>query len=155
MTSFSSTSIQFLVERARLALNALVPIAEELKIPWREPDNYHSWDIVAAGLFEGFVLEVVRSSDGWADRLPLLNYDKRINNYGEISYIGCRANQIVRPLVCFETETLPFDRCLLAELDASLMRISYTSVPFDECKFVAVSRSAYGDSAVLESIAFG
>lgn len=81
MKEAESLSINMLLASVQRAYRALVPIAEDLGLRWKEPDNYHDWDAAAAGIFEGFVIEAIRSSKEWGVTFPLLNIDRAVADY--------------------------------------------------------------------------
>lgn len=72
-----SLSINVLLASVQRAFRALVPIAEDLGLHWKEPDSYHAWDAAAVGIFEGFVIEAIRSSKQWGVSSPLIAYEHR------------------------------------------------------------------------------
>lgn len=135
---------------AQKAMRAASAVADDLGIAWREPDNYDDWDSVAGGIFEGFVLEAIRSSSGWTDRLPLIAYDRRVSDYNRFSYIGVELDGATLPFVCMETESDAFDVCLLAVVQPDLTVAGYSKKPFMECRFVAVGRTWAGQSNFAE-----
>ena len=138
--AIKSLPLRALLVGARRAFCSLVPIADDLGVRWREPENYLEWDAVARGVFEGFVLSAIRSSRGWTDCAPLLEYDKRVSHYSQFSYVGVALRQDFYPLICFETSVDPFDTCLLADLGRPLNHTGYLRLPFNECCFSAVCR---------------
>ena len=137
-----SATVQELLVGVRRAFVALVSIAESLGVRWREPDNYLDWDAIARGVFEGFALAAIRSSVGWEDCFELAEYDRRVADYADLSYVAVELRGGQLPLVCLATTTDPFDTCLVAELDSALQVHGLVRVLFDECKFVVVRRSA-------------
>lgn len=145
-----SASVQELLAGVRRAFGALVPIAESLGVRWREPDNYVDWDAIARGVFEGLALAAIRSSVGWEGSFVLAEYDKRVADYADLSYVAVELRGGHLPLVCLATTTHPFDTCLVAELDSDLKVHGLVRVLFDECKFVVVRRSASGQTCSYE-----
>ena len=136
-TVATPVEVNTLVVAFRSALRAIVPIAETIGIRWREPDNYDEWDWAAKGLFEGFVLAAIRSSDNNAHLAPFAGYDERLSSYNDRSFIAAKSRLKALPFVCFETASQPFDICLLAEVDNKGRLIRYVRVPSVECMFVA------------------
>ena len=62
----------------------MVPFAEEAGIAWQETSRYDDWDAVASGLFEGFVLKGIWSSNEWGDECSdFVGYDLAVGSYGE------------------------------------------------------------------------
>lgn len=150
----SSISVQVLLGSVQRAFRAMVPIADELGVRWREPENYNDWDAIASGIFEGVVLEAIRSSNGWADCLPLIDYDKRVADYSQFSYVAVELSGKQLPLVCLETVAHAFDTCLVAEVEPNLKVRNYLHVPFGECRFAAVGRLLSGKTTLVETIAW-
>ena len=128
----------------RQALCAIVPIAEGIGITWKEPDNYDEWDFSAKGLYEGFVLVGVRSSNEGSEAglLPLVRYDERISDYSQRSYVAASWQNEICPVICLETASVPFDMCLLAKLDENGTLLETIQAPFDACKFSAVIKNS-------------
>ena len=141
-----SASIDTLMAGAQKAMRAASVVADELGVAWREPHNYDAWDLVAGGIVEGFVYQAIRSSNGWTENLPLIAYDRRVSDYSRFSYVGVELAGAVRPFVCLETETDPFDSCLLANLGPELKVVGYSKQPLQACRFVAVGRTWSGHS---------
>ncbi|MFY9512534.1 MAG: hypothetical protein WAQ05_16325 [Rubrivivax sp.] len=150
----TSMSMNALLAGFQRALRALVPIADDLGVRWREPENYSDWDAIANGAFEGFVLSAVRSSLGWTECLPLVDYDKRIADYGQYSYVAITLQGQHLPLVCIETAVDPFDTCLVADLGTELKVRGHLRVPFSECRFAAVGQLSAGGTTVIDSAAW-
>lgn len=144
--------VQTLVVEAQRAFRLLVPIANTLGVHWREPHNYDDWDIVASGIFGGFVLEAIQSSTDWNECAPLVSYDNRVVHYERMSFVAVGSNSEVQPFICFETSVDPFDICLLADIDSDLRVKGEIRRPFSECHFVAVGQKTCGKRIVLDSL---
>lgn len=150
----SSITVQALLVGVQRALRALAPIADELGVRWREPENYLDWDAVALGVFEGFALAAIRSSVGWSNCLALLDYDKHVADYSQFSYVAVESNGNHLPLICIETTADPFDTCLVADLGADFKVKALLRVPFRECRFVAVGRLSTGEATITDTVAW-
>lgn len=139
-----SPLIRDLIISFQRALCAVIPIAEEIGMHWREPSNYDSWDAIASGLFEGFVLIDIRSSkEGMKDSLlPFVRYDERIGDYSQRSYLAATWQNKTYPLICLETASVPFDMCLLAKLDENGTPLETIQAPLGACKFSAVIKNS-------------
>jgi len=137
------------------ALCAVAPIAEKIEIRWKEPDNYDSWDCIAKGLYEGFILIGIRSSKEGMENglLPFVRYDERISDYSNRSYIAAKWQNEIYPLICLETTSTPFDTCLLAKIDTNGKLNMTIKVPIRERKFVAVLKGSSG-SKIFDSISY-
>jgi hypothetical protein len=149
-----SIPVHALLTGVQRAFRALVPIAVDLGVRWREPENYLDWDAVASGIFEGFALAAIRSSVGWTDCLPLIDYDRRVVDYGQLSYVAVELQGNQFPLVCIETTADPFDMCLVAELGADLKVKGLLHVPVVECRFAALGRLPSGETSLAYTIAW-
>ena len=150
----SSVPVQSLLTGVQRAFRAIVPIADDLGVRWHEPENYLDWDAVASGVFEGFALAAIRSSTGWTDCVLLVDYDKRVSDYSQFSYVAVELHGNQLPLVCLETTESPFDSCLVAELGPDQKVKGHLHVPFGECRFVAVGRLRSGQVTVADTIAW-
>ncbi|MEK6749238.1 MAG: hypothetical protein AABY83_08535 [Pseudomonadota bacterium] len=121
------------------ALRSLLSYAEELNIPWREPENYHDWDVVAEGVYAGFVSSIISNNLEERGKFPLIRYDQRVSNYVGLSFVGMEISKKVCPFVCLETTLVPFDTCLMAEIDSEAEFVRYVRIPFSESCFVVAA----------------
>lgn len=144
-------SIQELIETFQRALCALTPLADELRIPWREPDNYHDWDGIASGIFDGFVLAPIKAAMDWGAFMPLIQYDQRVSNYNGYSFVAASIGGVNYPFICLETSSATFDTCLLAEIDNDQQLTRYIRVQLAECKCLVVAKGA-SDAVMLEAV---
>ncbi len=71
----SHFELKALFDVFRQALCAMVPVVEQVEIPWMEGDAYDDWDEIASTLYEQLVLNTVRSSSDVPDDLSLPKYD--------------------------------------------------------------------------------
>lgn len=123
----------------------MVPFAEEAGIAWQETSRYDDWDAVASGLFEGFVLNGIWSSNEWGDECSdFVGYDLAVGSYGEFSYIETESPSAIGPLVSFETRAEPFDTARVAVLNEHDLVTSTVEVPVSSCRFRAVARFGCG-----------
>lgn len=147
-----SVPVQSLLTGLQRAFRAMVPIADDLGVRWREPENYLNWDAVAKGIFEGFVLAALRSSSGWVDYASLIDYDKRVVDYSQFSYVAVELHGNHLPLVCLETTVAPFDTCFVAKLGPDSEVKGHLRVPFGECRFVAVGHLPSGQMTLTDTL---
>jgi hypothetical protein len=56
MSNIWNTSVAETVRVAQGALRALVPIVEKAQMPWREPNNYDDWDLIASAMLRSIVI---------------------------------------------------------------------------------------------------
>lgn len=141
---FDISSVDFLLDCFRRALCAIAPLADEVGVPWREPDNYDDWDSIAIALFESFVSNTIQSRPDWENIEPIIKYDKRITDYCGCSYIAIEVNSKLMPFVCFETANSPFDMCLVVELDEGLKKKNYVKIPYASSNFVVLKKIKEG-----------
>ena len=144
MAETDSIAIQRLIEAARTALAAVAPIAETIGVQWREPENYEEWDTLAKGVFDGFVLQTIQSAERCGEGLPLVQYDKRLSDYRDVSFVAVVSDGRLFPIVCFETDREPFDSLLLADIDQQSRLVRYERVRIDEEEIVAAIRMSVG-----------
>ena len=112
-----TTSVDELVRLFADAIRALVPIAERTWMQWKEPDSYDDWDHICEVIFRSIVIGSINFADGIGTYLPIPDYDRRIFSYERHSFIGNSNSKDSVALICFETQTSPFDTCLFALLD--------------------------------------
>jgi hypothetical protein len=152
MTSATwSVSPTHLVGCFREALLAMVPIAEKIHMPWREPQSYDDWDIIAAALYEAIVIRSIENAGNAADRLPLARYDVRSHFYGDRSYLTCEALGPDHAFICLETRVRPFDTCLFAKLDGASIVTGHARPAIEGTEFKLLSRTA-GSHALLAGL---
>jgi hypothetical protein len=134
------TSISELMAVHRDALKAIAPIAERVKMSWREPDSYDDWNDIAQSLYKSFVLNSINFSLGWETAYPLPPYDRRVGNYDGFSFVTNQNCEEKSAFICFETKRTTFDACIFANLDANLDEISLKEIPFAEVDFALCLR---------------
>jgi hypothetical protein len=75
------TSVHELVSAFQNALIALVPVADSIRMAWREPESYDDWDQIAECLFRAIVVRSLQFSLECPDDLAVPNYDLILPNY--------------------------------------------------------------------------
>ncbi len=146
-----SVSITELLRCFQEALLALVPVADKVRIPWREPENYDNWDSIATALYNSIVIGSVDYAIQFQGSLPISRYDIHVSTYGSESFIGLESLRQSAALVCLETVERPFDTCLFARLDDNGLVVGNLTVKFEDARFVVVARKS-GAFAVLDEI---
>jgi hypothetical protein len=148
----STIKVHSLLVGVQRAFRALAPIADDLGVRWREPENYLDWDAVTQGTYEGFALSAIRSSAGWINFVPLIGYDRRVADYSQFSYVGVESHGTYLPFICFQTISDSFDTCLLADVEADLKVRGSLLIPFRECRFSVVGRLPTGEATIADAI---
>lgn len=133
-----------LLGQFREAMMALIPIAESVHMPWREPSNYDDWDEICSSLYKSIVINSCNNKIDGALCHPILKYDKRVASYKNNSYIGCAKLGCRNAFVCFQTIQQPFDSCLFVELDESSNVIAQKLIGFREIQFTLVEQKKEG-----------
>lgn len=133
----------------RDALQVLIPIAERIHMPWKEPNSYDDWDSICSAIFCSVVTRSVESATEGKGFLPILPYDKRVSSYSDKSYIAHLSEQGPAAFVCLQTKEQPFDVCLLANLDKNQNVFDYYIIDFEKVEFVFVGNKA--NSSVIFS----
>ena len=121
-------SVSDLLSKYRDALIAVVPMAEHVRLPWRDPDAYDDWDAIASSLYEGLVGEVVRWSLSCCggNRFVLPKYDIALEDYAGFSTIecACEGESLQRMVFLrFESESCTFDQAGLVHVSSSGKRL--------------------------------
>jgi len=91
-------SIDELVRSFRDALCALVPIAERVQMPWKEPNAYDDWDHMCEAIYRSIVIGSIEHAQGIEAFLPIAGYDRRILSYEKNSLSATyfqRANRLL------------------------------------------------------------
>lgn len=132
------TSVNEAVGIFREGLLALIPIVEKAKMPWADPYAYDDWDVIAQGLYEGIVILSLTHSTQWHDFEEIPEFDHRISDYSNRSYIFLAEVGEQKPFLCFHSVKAPFDTALVAILD-------------EHQKVVGVSESELGNATFVFS----
>jgi hypothetical protein len=135
----------------REALLAMVPIADKIHMPWREPDSYDDWDAITSALYNSIVIRSIESAMGYGNFYPIPPYDKRISSYNEKSFVSSLELGQSCAFVCFQTKNIPFDTCLFSELDTDGNVIGEAHSRFEDTQFTIVVQKI-GASALLSSL---
>jgi hypothetical protein len=146
--SVSSTN---LLGHFREALLALVPIADKIHMPWREPDSYDDWDAIASALYNSIVIRSIESATEDERFFPIPQYDKRIISYSYNSFVSNFELGRGYAFICFQTNNTPFDTCLFAALGEGGHVIGQAHARFEETQFTVVGQKI-GTSAILSSL---
>jgi hypothetical protein len=146
-----SVSPTNLMGHFREALLALVPIADKIHMPWREPESYDDWDAITSALFSSIVIRSIESATGDQHFFPIVQYDKRVTSYNDKSFVSSVYLGQNYAFVCFETRNQPFDMCLFAHLSHSGDVMDHTHSSFDDTRFTVVGQKV-GGSVVLSCL---
>lgn len=135
----------------REALLALVPIANKVHMPWKEPDNYDDWDTICSALYASIVARSVENAMENEQFFELLPYDKRAESYNENSFVGSSDLGIDHAFICLQTRSKPFDTCLFANLGPGGVVRDHVSSRFVDTNFTIVGRKV-GSAVVLKNL---
>jgi hypothetical protein len=133
-------SIDELVRSFRDGICALIPIAERVRMSWKQPDAYDDWDYICAAIYHSIVLGSIENAFESGAFLPIIEYDRLIRYYEKNSFICDSYSEGRSAFVCFETETFPFDKCLFALLDSNLVITGFSRILASETRFAFFSR---------------
>jgi hypothetical protein len=104
---------------------ALVPIADKVNMPWKEPESYDEWDAICVALYNSIVIRSVESATEHQMLFPIPQHDKRVSFYNGQSFISSMNLGPDHAFICLETQNSPFDTCLFAQLDESGLVVGY------------------------------
>lgn len=152
------TDVGTLVGLYQKALSVLVPIADEVRIPWSEESAYDDWDAIAEVLFE----QIVHRSIRWAlpsaerDSLRLPRYGLSSLDYSQLSLVTVRSNASSQISVFHSlgTTSQPFDTVLCVVIDENWHPVEerLRRLPLREAKFSFLLRSSAGAVRSLERL---
>ncbi len=138
----------------RDALVRLVPIADRLKIPWRDREAYDEWDAIGDALFRALVWGSIKYdlAEEGDQTFPLAPYDCMIDSYSELSFIEVLQLSATPPFLVFvglSTRHDPFDAVRATWVDAqgrSMRRHveDYECLPFTQAGFRLQCRERSG-----------
>jgi hypothetical protein len=112
-----------LIKVFRAGLTALIPVAEQARIAWREPDVYDPWESIEQALFASIVASVVDNAAP-ARLRPLPKYGATCSSYADLSFITERAARLRgERLVFLQLTTVqdPFDTMRLLDVGAGFV----------------------------------
>ena len=138
------TSLSEAMRIAQEAMRTLVPIVEKARMPWREPNNYDDWDLIASSIYRAIVVMCVENSSEFAQASAISDYDRRVEDYSQLSFLTDLASAHLSAFVSFVTDREPFDACLFAELDEHDRVKNTVRRPFDEVDWAVTARQGNG-----------
>jgi hypothetical protein len=138
------TTVNELIFVCAESIRAMVPFAERVKMPWKEPSSYDDWTAICGVLFDSLVSRSIKYSSEWHEFKPLLKYDQRIISYNENSFISERNKPFNTALICFETISDPFDCGLFAVLDDVGLVVGDKRILLETAEFSLVGRKSSG-----------
>ena len=146
-----SVSPTNLIGYFREALLALVPIANKIHMPWKEPECYDDWDEICSALYSSIVIRSVGNTTEGNQLFPLLRYNKRSRSYDDCSFVGRSDVDGNYAFLCLQTKSKPFDTCLFARLGPESVVLDHASSKFIDTTSTIVGRKA-GASVVLNNL---
>jgi hypothetical protein len=152
-------TVTVLVANFGRALGALVPMAEQIGIGWREHDAYDDWDKIADVLYWAFVARPIDTSVIPREPFPLAPYDMVIEDLSNNSLLLVRVpglgnggdDLVFRRLV---TASAPFDTVEAAILEPGGTKASNSTKRYgvSDCEFAARLRFADGTVETVDRI---
>lgn len=119
----------------RDAIGALIPFAERMRMPWREPDAYDDWDGICLSLYKSFVIMAVQNSKGVQGSQRIMGYNARRTSIKGMSFVGVSIGTRKGVFLRLHTTNNPLDSCLIAEMDAHGKVFSHKSILIKDIKF--------------------
>lgn len=135
------TTVADLLELFRRGLRAMVPVAQDARIPWRAGEAYDQWDAIAGCLYQQIVVDAVRHAEEVAPGLVLPPYDMLCPRY-EDAFIEVRSPSIpataLAAFIAFSGKSAEFEvvRCagVLPSGEVARERADH-EIPYEECRF--------------------
>lgn len=124
----------------RNGLEALVPVVEQARIPWKGPEAYDHWDDISEAIYRSIVIGALTFVDESDPFLPIPGYGFWLSSYAPNSFITNVALAEKTAFVCFETELAPFDTCLFAALDSNLNVVGKHRIATADTRFLFFRR---------------
>lgn len=113
-----TTTVDELVENFRSAMVAMLPVAERVKLNWRDDNPHPDWERLAESLFDALVRGPINGARSRSSReLPLARYDIDRNDYAEVSWIAVGAASWNYAFVRLLSRATPFDTFQVVEVD--------------------------------------
>jgi hypothetical protein len=148
-------SVSELMATFRLALMALIPAAERLKMNWRDEHQHRDWERMAVAVFDACVRGPIASdSSHWNDELSLPRYD-----IDHTSYLACSWIRVEREagpsavLIRLLSHREPFDTVQVVTLNPDTFApVGRLTLPFGESEFAFVRRSGTRPDEVVHEI---
>lgn len=81
MSASWSTTVTALLGILRQALAALVPIAAQARVPWRDGEAYDDWDAIAECLYDNLVVRAISCAAEGGQNIVLPKYDMVYSSY--------------------------------------------------------------------------
>src|SRR5579863_875412 len=147
-----TTSIDELVRSFLDALRVMVPVAERVHMPWREPNAYDDWDRICEAIYRSIVIDSIAHAQEIRESAPIASYDLRTASYKNNSFVCNSVLHGKSAFVAFETKDLPFDQGLFALLDENFAVADYSRIPTDKVKFLFCSRLEAGSPDFHDAI---
>lgn len=142
---FLRISVTDLVLTFRSALRGFIPIADRLRISWRDDNQHVDWEHVAAAVFHACVRSPIDVDERRADgefRIP--EYDIDFDSYVDASWISVRtgSDKEMLAMIRLLTREEPFDMVQAAVVDrVTLQTIGRVEIPVSDANFVFIRRA--------------
>jgi hypothetical protein len=125
------------------ALQALVPMAEKIDVPWKNDEAYDEWEDIEACLFHSFVIYPITFDLNVRSFLPFPKYKTHIKNLAGHSFIQHQDTDGNWIFLGFRTDNIPFDLCWIEKFDKIKFEAQniIKSIKFEELKPECIIRS--------------
>jgi hypothetical protein len=144
-----------LVENFRIALMALLPIADRAKINYGDADTHRDWERLAECCFDTFVRSPINADRAATQReLPIARYDVDLADYLGASWLTPFPDDPYRgAFVRLLSINAPFDTLQVVSVDPrSLLAGERMILPLSGAKIALFRRTETGDATVVSMI---
>lgn len=148
-------TISELFDNFRHALLAILPMADQARINYRDEETHRDWERLAECLFDVFVRSPIdsdRSATG--SELPLARYDIDLGDYRTMSWLAIDAASPYRgAVVRFLSQGSPFDTLQVVDIDpVTLHAGARRTIAASGTRPVLYRRSHHGEDRVTTHI---
>jgi hypothetical protein len=117
-------SLNGLLENFQQALRALVPMANQIKIGWKNEEAYDDWEDIESSLYQSLVInQITFDRNMWSFR-KFAPYNMHLENLANYSIIQHQDLDGTWVFIGFRTEINPFDSCRLEKFDSGTLDTS-------------------------------
>jgi hypothetical protein len=144
-----------LFDNFRRALLALLPIADQAMINYRDEETHPDWERLAESMFDAFVRSPIDCDRAVVGReLRLARYDIDLDDYLAVSWLASDAESPHRgAVVRFLSQGAPFDTVQVVDIDPVTLRAGRRrTVPVSEIRPALYRRRESGEATVVIQI---
>lgn len=105
------------LSRLRQAMQLLVRVFDQARVPWKNEDAYDGWDRVAEALFQTLVVDAVLEDGQLPSSMP--RYEFTYQNYSQFDVVPAilLPNDCLNVFHSFHTRSQPFDAVKYVRVD--------------------------------------